>query len=73
MEVNLEKRVKLGCVSAVQGDLINKKLYGQIFTIIDATVSDLQSRKAVKSLVSQAFTSCTRDVLFSLNEMKEEK
>lgn len=65
----LEKQVKLGCVSAVLEDEIKKRLFGEILTIVDASVYDLQSRKAVKSLISQSFTRVTSQVLNRLNSL----
>lgn len=73
MEVNLENQVKLACVSAVLSDILSKKLYGEVLTIVDCSVNDLESRKAVKSLISQAFTRNTSRVLVELNKLSVEQ
>ena len=68
----LERKLKYACVSAVIAELINKKLFGEIMTIVDVSVSDTQSRKAAKSLVSQSFTRVTKQFLTELNNLKED-
>ena len=71
-EINLEKKLKLGCISGILTENINKKLYGEILTIADSSISDPVSRKAVKSLISQAFTRITSRVMSELNNFREE-
>jgi hypothetical protein len=71
MEDGLEKKIKYACISASVTEFINKRLFGEIMTIVDASVSDTQSRKATKSLVSQSFTRVTRQFLTELNNLKE--
>lgn len=70
-EVNLEKKIKVGCVSAVLVDCINKKLFGEVLTIVDASSVNFESNKAIKSLISQAFSRASRQVMFELNNLQE--
>ena len=71
--INLENQVKLACVNAALLDFINKKLYGEILTIADMSISDLQSRKAAKSFISQSFTRNTSRILVELNKLGVEQ
>ena len=71
MSVNLEKKVKVACIQSILVDCINKHLFGEIMTIVDASVSDAESRKAVKSLVSQSFTRISRQFMSELNNLQE--
>lgn len=71
--VNLENYIKLACVNAAVLDFINKKLYGEVLTIQDASVLDLNSKRAVKSLISQAFTRNTARLLVELNKLSVEQ
>ena len=68
-EVKLEKQLKLACVQAVITDQLGKKLLGEVLTLLDASVSDIESRKAVKSLVSQAFYRSSNRILLELNNL----
>ncbi len=67
--MDLEKQVKLGCVNASLIENINRRLYGEILTICDASVANLQSLKAIKGLVSQAFTRHSRGFMEDLNRV----
>ncbi len=71
--INLDKRVKIGCVRAILLEQLNKKLFGNVLTIVDASVSDLASRKAVKSLISQGFSQVSRNIEVELNNLQEDK
>jgi hypothetical protein len=73
MDVNYEKSLKLGCVSAILVENINRHLFGEVLTILDASISDPESRKASKSLVSQSFSRVSKRVMEELNNFKEEK
>jgi len=73
MEINLENQVKLACVSAVLSDILSKKLFGECLTIIDASVLDSDSKRAVKSLISQAFTRNTSRILVDLEKLSVEQ
>lgn len=70
-EISLEKKVKIACVSAVLVDCINKKLFGEVMTIVDASSVNFESNKAIKSLISQAFSRVSRQVMFELNNLQE--
>ena len=67
--MNLEKLVKLACVSASLESNLNKRLFGEVLTIIDASYSDPQSKKAIKSLVSMSFSRVRDRVLSELNNL----
>lgn len=67
--LDLDKDVKLGVVSAMLSESINKHLFGEILTIVDASSKDVESRKAIKSLVSQAFTRNTNSFLLGLDKI----
>jgi hypothetical protein len=69
--INLEKKVKLGCIHSVIVDNLNKKLYGEILTICDASAKDVESRKAMKSLVSQCFSRISRNIMLEIDKIKE--
>jgi predicted kinase len=71
MAENLEKKVKIACVVSVLEECLRKRLFGEIMTIIDASISDPDSRKAVKSLSSQSFTRISKQILVELNNLKE--
>ena len=71
--INLENQIKLSCVNAALSDFINKKLYGEILTIADMSISDLTSRKAAKSFISQSFTRNTSRVLVELYKLSVEQ
>jgi len=71
MEINLEKKVKLSCFSAAIAENIQKRLFGEVFTVLDASIADLSSRKAVKSLISQSFTRACNRIMSELNSIPE--
>lgn len=67
--LDLEKKIKTSCLASVLIGQINKKLFGEVMTLIDASIRDVDSKKAMKSLVSQAFTRCTRQIVLEINEL----
>lgn len=67
--LELDKSLKLGIVSAFISENINRNLFGEIMAVVDASSKDVESRRAIKSLVSQAFTRHTRELLFGLNKL----
>jgi hypothetical protein len=67
--LDLEKEIKVGCLASILVDTINKKLFGEILTIIDASGKDAESKKAMKSLASQAFTRNTRQLVLNINAL----
>jgi hypothetical protein len=69
MDVDLEKQVKLACVSAALVNNISKHLYGELMAICECSFSNEIQQKAVKSLVSQSFTRNVRRVLEDLNQV----
>ena len=71
--MDLNKMVKLGCISAVLSDNINKKLIGEVLTIVDATACDVQSKKAIKSLISQSFSRISNKVMSDLVNLQEKE
>jgi len=70
--INLEKLIKLACVSASLENNLNKRLFGEVFTVLDASALDSNSKKAVKSLISQAFTRTRNRIEFELNNLSDE-
>ena len=71
--LDLEKEIKVGCVASILIDNINKKLFGEIMTIIDASGKDAESKKAMKSLTSQAFTRTTRQIVSNINDLPKKQ
>lgn len=71
MSIDLEKKVKIGCISAILVENINKKLIGEILTIVEASSSDIESRKAIKSLINQAFSRISNKIMLELNNLQE--
>jgi hypothetical protein len=71
--LDLEKEIKVGCLASILVDNINKKLFGEIMTIVDASGKDAESKKAMKSLVSQAFTRSTRQIVSSINDLPKKQ
>jgi hypothetical protein len=71
--LDLEKEIKVGCLASILIDNINKKLFGEIMTIVDASGKDAESKKAMKSLVSQAFTRSTRQIVSSINDLPKKQ
>lgn len=71
--LNLEKEIKVSCLASILVEQINKKLFGEIMTIVDASGKDAESKKAMKSLISQAFTRNTRQIVSSINELPAKK
>lgn len=71
VEIDLKKKLPLACFSATFTENINKRLFGEIFTIVEVAVSDLESRKSVKSLISQAFTRASNRIMSELNRLPE--
>jgi len=71
-EINLEKKLKLGCVKAVLTENINKKLFGRILTLMDASAKDVEQRKALRSLISRDFTEISNCVMSELNNLPDE-
>ena len=71
--LDLDKELKLGVILAFVSRHFNRRLFGEILTVIDASISDLESRRATKSLISQAFTRNTRELLLSLNKLEDIK
>lgn len=67
--LDLEKEIKVGCLAPILIEQINKKLFGEIMTIVDASGKDAASTKAMKSLVSQAFTRTTRQIVLNINDL----
>lgn len=65
----IDKSVKLGIVFPILTEYVNKKLFGEILTIMDASISTIESRKAVRSLISQAFSRNTEQVRSKLDEI----
>ena len=52
--LDLEKEIRTSCLASVLIEQINKKLFGEVMTLIDASIRDVDSKKAIKSLISQA-------------------
>jgi hypothetical protein len=71
--LDLEKEIKVGCLASILVDNINKKLFGEIMTIVDASGKDAESKKAMKSLVSQAFTRSTRQIVSNINDLPKKQ
>jgi len=71
--LDLEKEIKVGCLASILVDQVNKKLFGEIMTIIDASGKDAESKKAMKSLTSQAFTRTTRQIVSNINELPKKQ
>jgi hypothetical protein len=71
--LDLEKEIKVGCLASILVDNINKKLFGEILTIIDAVGKDAESKKAIKSLVSNAFTRNTRQLVLNINALPKKE
>ena len=71
--LDLDKEIKFGIISAFISEHFNRRLFGEIMAIVDASSKDLESRRAIKSLVSQAFTRHTRDLLSSLDNLEDIK
>ena len=71
--LDLEKEIKVGCLASILIEQINKKLFGEIMTIVDASGKDAESKKAMKSLVSQAFTRTTRQIVSNINELPKKQ
>ena len=59
-------------VKALISEWINRKLYGEALTILDASSKDVESRKAIRSLISQAFTRNTRQLVSSIDKIYSE-
>ena len=72
MEESLNKLVKVSCVYAILTECLSKKLYGEVQTIIDASALDFESKKAVKSLISQAFTRSGNKIRTEIDKLPEE-
>jgi len=71
--ITLEKQVNLACVSAALSDVLSKKLYGEVLTIVDCSILDPDSKRAVKSLISQSFSRNISRVLIELNKLSVEQ
>lgn len=69
MDNNLEKEIRIGCVQSHFTESINKKLFGEVMTIVDASILDNSSKKAVKSLISQAFSRNTNVFFVELSKI----
>lgn len=72
MEDILEQNVKIACVKSSLIENINRKLYGEVQTVIDASFSDDVQRKAVKSLISSSFTRNTQNMISDLIKQQGE-
>jgi len=71
--LDLDKKVNVSCLASIIIEQVNKKLFGEIMTLIEASSKDLESRKAMKSLTSQAFSRCTHQIVLSVNLLSENK
>ena len=71
--IDLEKKIRLGCVSAILMENISKKLFGDILTVCDASSKDAESRKAVRSLVSQSFSRVLNKINRDLDNLTDEE
>ena len=71
-ETNLDKSIKLGCVKAALSEHLSKKLFGEVFTVIDASTINTDSRRAIKSLISQSFTRANNRIINDLENLSEE-
>ena len=73
LELNLEKVIKVGCIKSVLTDCLNKKLFGEMLTLVEAISPNQESSRATKSLVSQAFTRITGRIDSELNNLPDIK
>jgi len=69
---DLNKFVKISCVYAILTECLSKKLYGEVLTIVDCSILDPDSKRAVKSLISQAFTRTNNKISSELEKLPEE-
>lgn len=71
--LDLEKEIKVGCLASLIVEQVNKKLYGEVQTIIDAVGKDAASTRAIKSLVSNAFSRNTRQLVLNINALPKKE
>jgi predicted metal-dependent enzyme (double-stranded beta helix superfamily) len=71
--LDLEKEIKVGCLASILVEQLNKKLYGEVLTIIDAVGKDAASTKAIKALISQSFTRNTRQLVLNINALPKKQ
>lgn len=67
--LDLDKKITVGCLVSIITEQINRRLFGEVMTLIDASCKDVESKRAIKSLISQSFTRNTRQIVSSINDL----